>query len=545
MSNFDFDFAAFLASPSFETVPDLSSSVREDKLAERDSKISVPYAFQKRSAVGLGTGGESSLGRAPSHHASSIASGSDHSAAFYAPSHQHISQIQGGFNQAASYWNRAGLIGHRRNLPNDGTAELVSSLSRPQFRPSNLSIQERRRLSQAKGLLVPSSTSTTSVTCPLHADKGNHHLNEPLESSQDKSHRSKVAAAAVPMDEDCTRKEPEEKTKWARFLLSGSADLIYVLSLRGVILYVSPSAEQLLGHTPVEMAGKNISTYCHPFDVIPVLRELKQAARDSTDPETNSGLDHLSGTMEGRGQQIDMAMRMKQKDGAYQWLESVGQLHLHKGKKLAVFSGRIRPVYDLPWDRVCLSLECKTPGFWSKISKIGLILGTFGSTEHVLGLPQGSTREGTARDFLIGNHLKDVINSEALDAFHDGLQQRKETSITHFMKRKSSTRPPVLVHSTLIPSSSSWEAIPFVFIYTLRADAPNAEAMQASGSQDKDPSLHSAAAGSSDRQDRSESTFEELSTNRSSNWMFEFQQLKMTNKRLREAVSTQQRKRAA
>ncbi|POR00850.1 hypothetical protein AU468_09385 [Alkalispirochaeta sphaeroplastigenens] len=58
-------------------------------------------------------------------------------------------------------------------------------------------------------------------------------------------------------------KESEEKF---RFLVNHSYDLIWILQLDGILSYVSPSWENIVGHDPGSVAGKGLFTFIHPED---------------------------------------------------------------------------------------------------------------------------------------------------------------------------------------------------------------------------------------------------------------------------------------
>lgn len=70
--------------------------------------------------------------------------------------------------------------------------------------------------------------------------------------------------------------------KWAQTLQQNSRDMIHVISIKGTFLYVSPSVESLLGYKAEEMIGKGLSDFCHPSDVVPVFREIKDSTSNAT-----------------------------------------------------------------------------------------------------------------------------------------------------------------------------------------------------------------------------------------------------------------------
>ena len=61
-------------------------------------------------------------------------------------------------------------------------------------------------------------------------------------------------------------------------LLEFLPDFLLVLSLKGAFLYVAPSIRLVLGYEPQELVGRGISDVCHPADLVPLMRELKEGS---------------------------------------------------------------------------------------------------------------------------------------------------------------------------------------------------------------------------------------------------------------------------
>lgn len=347
----------------------------------------------------------------------------------------------------------------------------------------------------------------------------------------------------------------EETSKWARVLLENSHDLIHVLSLKGTFLYVSPSVERLLGYKPEEMLGRSISEFCHPSDVVPVFRELKDSTSNASIAAAARHWAQMDGTVNpitkgGAGQtgpQVNLIMRMRHKHRGHEWIESVGKLHLEqgKGRKVVVSTGRSRPVYNLPWDQARRSLNHKGPGFWSKVSSDGLILSTSGNVADVLDTDIDASDQPKTTS-LVGMHMSDVVNSDALASISTALRNLNVTGIPHHMNNGVGSVP-VIVMSTLIPSSAGGEGLPTVFVHTQKVSVGELGQMQVN-------KIHFQAAtvskngevAQSAKLEKGEplgnSVFGELSTHRSSSWVFELHQLKLANKRLREEIRSHQRR---
>jgi PAS domain S-box-containing protein len=95
-----------------------------------------------------------------------------------------------------------------------------------------------------------------------------------------------------------------------RSLIENGSDIILVLNAEGVVRYVSPSVERILGWTPAERIGKSPFDLVHPDD-FPVLFEIFQEG---------SGIPGASRTIEAR---------VRHCDGSWRILEVTGRNLLH------------------------------------------------------------------------------------------------------------------------------------------------------------------------------------------------------------------------
>ncbi|EPQ51996.1 hypothetical protein GLOTRDRAFT_47843, partial [Gloeophyllum trabeum ATCC 11539] len=123
-------------------------------------------------------------------------------------------------------------------------------------------------------------------------------------------------------------------------LLEGTPDFIHVLSLKGSFLYVAPAVRKVLGYEPEELVGKCISEYCHPADVVPLMRELKESSTGHPGSAASEGAGSASGM--GVPKTVDLLFRAQAKWGSWVWVECRGRLHVEpgKGRKAIVLSGR-------------------------------------------------------------------------------------------------------------------------------------------------------------------------------------------------------------
>ncbi|KAJ3372420.1 blue light receptor [Allomyces arbusculus] len=109
--------------------------------------------------------------------------------------------------------------------------------------------------------------------------------------------------------------------------LVDQVDFVHVLSLKGVFLYVSRDCQRVLEYDETELIGKPLSQFCHPGDLVSVMRELK---------DSSTGLSA-----------VHIVYRIRRKRSGYMWMEVAGrctQGEKSKGKKFVVLTGREKPV---------------------------------------------------------------------------------------------------------------------------------------------------------------------------------------------------------
>lgn len=190
-------------------------------------------------------------------------------------------------------------------------------------------------------------------------------------------------------------------------LLELLPDFLLVLSLKGSFLYVAPSVRLVLGYEPHELAGRTIADLCHPADLVPLMRELKEGSLGAGGGTAATGLNNVSSTTVGNGgsgsestlpsgvpKPVDLLFRAAPKTPShpllplscsspsmtngssmltstsdplppstitdpeesrpYIWLECRGRLHVEPGKcrKAIILSGRARWMPSVQWDTI-------------------------------------------------------------------------------------------------------------------------------------------------------------------------------------------------
>lgn len=114
-----------------------------------------------------------------------------------------------------------------------------------------------------------------------------------------------------------------EREAWASHLLRGSSDLVIVTDRHGIINYVSPSAERLLGASPQDMVGRSIADSVHDDDVL--------GASDGS-----LGVDQMLGTGPGRRP----ILRLRHLDGSWRRLRFERNLADQDGERSIMLTGR-------------------------------------------------------------------------------------------------------------------------------------------------------------------------------------------------------------
>ncbi|CAN9086653.1 unnamed protein product [Alternaria alternata] len=152
---------------------------------------------------------------------------------------------------------------------------------------------------------------------------------------------------------------------WDKVLLENSDDVVHVLSLKGLFLYLSPASNRILEYDPSELVGTALSSVCHPSDIVPVTRELKET--------TN-------------GASVNVVFRIRRKKSGYMWFEGHGSLHTEqgKGRKCIILVGRERPVYTLSKAIVRESGGVGDNELWTKMSTSGMFLYVSSNVRQLL-----------------------------------------------------------------------------------------------------------------------------------------------------------------
>ena len=335
-------------------------------------------------------------------------------------------------------------------------------------------------------------------------------------------------------------------------LLENTDDVVHVLSLKGLFLYLSPACRKVLEYDAAELVGTALSSVCHPSDIVPVTRELK---------DTSSG------------SPINVVFRIRRKHSGYTWFESHGALHTEqgKGRKCIILVGRERPVYALTRP----GLEIGDSEVWAKISTSGMILFVASNVRLLL--------DRTPED-LIGTSIQALMRPESRIELGRALEQArvgKRASFKHDLQNRrgqilqahtylfpgdaeEGSKPTFLVAQTKLMKSSRMNLAQRPQIpASPRTDQASAGSMTPAGSSIGDTISRagsgavtsSSQAGSIDKfvitsvgsealtignqaeiLASEDNIFDELKTTRSTSWQFELRQMEKQNRILAEEL---------
>ncbi len=113
--------------------------------------------------------------------------------------------------------------------------------------------------------------------------------------------------------EEALRKSEEH----FRSLTENASDIVTILGDDGILRYVSPSVQRLLGYGANDLLGRNAFEFMHPDDLAPVMEALADAIQRPGSPQTAT-------------------FRFRHADGAWRVLESIGQARLDQPNAYSV-----------------------------------------------------------------------------------------------------------------------------------------------------------------------------------------------------------------
>ncbi|KAI1840025.1 hypothetical protein JX266_013773 [Neoarthrinium moseri] len=334
------------------------------------------------------------------------------------------------------------------------------------------------------------------------------------------------------------------RQSWDKMLLENADDVVHVLSLKGLFLYLSPSCRRVLEYDSTELVGSSISTICHPSDIVPVTRELK----DTT-----------------TGSSVNIVFRIRRKQSGYTWFESHGSLFVEagKGRKCIILVGRKRPVFALQRRHLEAHGGIGDSELWTKLSTSGMFLFVSSNVRSLLDLQP---------DNLVGTSIQELMRKESRAEFGRTIEKARRGRIVTCKHEVQNRRGQVLqAHTTLYPGDASEGQKPTFLLAQTKLIKSSSRSMPSSAvSLSKQSSAGSVSsesksmAGLSSMQDRQtpssggvvsaaagggiplgsqdqalasdDNIFDELKTTRCTSWQYELRQMEKVNRVLAEEL---------
>ena len=339
------------------------------------------------------------------------------------------------------------------------------------------------------------------------------------------------------------------KRIWDKVLLENTDDVVHVLSLKGLFLYLSPSSRKVLEYDPSELVGTALSSVCHPSDIVPVTRELKDTST---------------------GAAVNVVFRIRRKNSGYTWFESHGSLHLEqgKGRKCIIMVGRERPVYALARQDIMAVGGFGDSELWTKMSTSGMFLFVSSNVRSLLDRQPGE---------LVGTSCQALMRAESKLEFGKMLEVARTGVRATFKHDVQNKRGQTLQARTTIYPGDACEGLKptFLVAQTRLLKLPRTLTKQSSNlspkTEQKSSSPTSSAGGTSGGNQTPKSApgnvkadgvttqaggmglvlgnqhealasednvFDELKTTRSTSWQFELRQMEKRNRLLAEELQS-------
>ncbi len=306
----------------------------------------------------------------------------------------------------------------------------------------------------------------------------------------------------------------------------------------------------MLEYDPSELVGTALSSVCHPSDIVPVTRELKDTST---------------------GAAVNVVFRIRRKHSGYTWFESHGSLHLEqgKGRKCIIMVGRERPVYALGRDEILSVGGFGESELWTKMSTSGMFLFVSSNVRSLLDRQP---------DDLVGTSAQALMRADSKLEFGRSLELARIGVRATFKHDVQNKRGQTLqARTTIYPGDACEGQKPTFLVAQTRLLKPprtlNRQAATISPKADQRPSSPASSAGGISGGNKTpqstggnpkgtngngittqaggsgllignqhealaseENVFDELKTTRSTSWQFELRQMEKRNRLLAEEL---------
>ncbi|KHO01137.1 white collar 1 [Metarhizium album ARSEF 1941] len=324
------------------------------------------------------------------------------------------------------------------------------------------------------------------------------------------------------------------KQSWDKMLLENTDDVVHVLSLKGLFLYLSPSSKRVLEYDAIDLVGNSLSSICHPSDIVPVTRELKDATA---------------------GTQVNIVFRIRRKQSGYTWFESHGSLFVEqgKGRKCLILVGRKRPVFALSRKNLEANGGIGDSEIWTKLSTSGMFLFVSSNVRSLLDLQPES---------LVGTSIQDLMRKESRPEFGRSMElarRGKTVTCKHEVQNRrgqglqaqttlypgdapEGLKPSFLLAQTKLLKASSRSIVPANATGNSKTASTSSHSnvvaeLNSGTGQVSQPAGGALPPGTQDAALAAEDNiFGELRTTKCSSWQFELRQMEKVNRILAEEL---------
>lgn len=323
-------------------------------------------------------------------------------------------------------------------------------------------------------------------------------------------------------------KPEQDRVSFNNFLLDNNEDFIHVLSLKGLFQYVSPSVRKVLEYDADELVGKSIADICHPADITPVIRELKESSTTvPAGPDAGPSAPPVPKT-------VNVLFRARTRRSGYVWIESHGKMHVEpgKGRKSIILIGRRRNIPRLDWQMVDRAGGISEDEFWGLVSPDGLWLNIGQSVSKVLGRTPSSIAGTSLLDMLPNQ----IHQQQVLRALYSVLSGPDPAILSVEMTGAGNVR--LLVTLTFYPPGEIVDpnvaSVITVVCQIKLLDPANPSTSSISSYAQGNPSTSPAALESNSGVGN---VFEGLNTTRHTSWQYELTNLRIANKNLQDDIT--------
>ena len=316
------------------------------------------------------------------------------------------------------------------------------------------------------------------------------------------------------------------RQSWDKILLENTDDVVHVLSLKDLFLYLSPSCKQILEYDTAELVGNSLSSVCHPSDIIPVTRELKDTSQNSP---------------------VNIIYRIHRKNSGYTWFESHGSISVEhgKGRKCIILLRRKRPVIALSRHSLDHFGGIGDTELWTKLSISGMFLFVSSNIRSLLDLQP---------DDLISTSIQELMRKESRPEFGRAVEKARRGKVITCKHGILNRRGQVLQAQTILyPENAPEFQKPSFLLAQMRLLKASSRSITPAGSiksgsvagksePGHDTHLSQAAGGNLAHGTHDavlasdDNIFDELRTTKCSSWQFELRQMEKINRILAEEL---------